>query len=328
MLSMRKDFCQRLLSKFADFPAVSKVAVAVSGGCDSVALLLLLHQLSRMKKFEVCVFHVNHNLRENGAKDLGWVHQLAKILSIPFFARTANLMDNQSIQAEGGTEAWARKFRYESFQEMSGESGAEVVATGHTADDQLETIIMRLFTGTSLQGITGIRSHSELLVNGKLLKLWRPMIKVQRAQLEEFLSAVNQEWCVDETNLADKFQRNSVRHRLIPPVLDLFPKAGEKVAAVMEDIEKMQDFIFFQAKEYLLENLKANTLCTFPLPDVIKREVLRQWLLELGFTREISRSFIVRILDLWEKKAGNRQLNHRNYCFLKEKGKIVFQKTD
>lgn len=293
-----------------------------------MALLVLLWHVSKMKQLELCVFHVDHNLRNSSSQDLLWVKSLAQNLSIAFFSRSAADEECPAVTKGEGVEAWARQFRYDSFLAMSKESGAEVVATGHTADDQLETVVMRLFSGTSLQGIIGIRPESERLVGENILKLWRPMMKVQRSELEEYLQEEQQDWLLDETNLLDDYLRNSVRHNLIPRLLEIFPRAGEKVSNLVADIEVIQEMLSRQATDYLEENCCGDSLRVVPLPDALKKEVARQWLIRLGFGREITHSFIERIVDLWVKNASNRRLDHRKYCFCREKGYIVFQGKD
>jgi tRNA(Ile)-lysidine synthase len=208
---------------------------------------------------------------------------------------------------------------------MAEESGVDTIATGHNADDQLETFFMRLFKGASLQGIAGIRAFKT--VRSFDLHLWRPLLKIQRSQLEAYLNSENQSWLTDESNFSQEYLRNVIRHRLMPEIANIFPGAAGKIQPLLEDIDEVQAVIAEAAAKYLKENLAENSsLKISKVPDIYKREIFRQWLLKLGFDREISRSFILRLVDLWNTNASNRQVNHRTYSFIKKRKVILYKK--
>jgi tRNA(Ile)-lysidine synthetase-like protein len=315
---------QRLLARFVGKPDATSLAAAVSGGCDSVALLFLLYDYCRIKKKKLCVFHVDHKLRESSSSDCIWVELLAKKLQLPVYFRKATDQDREAHRQAAGTEAWAREFRYRSFADMVEESGADCVVTGHTSDDQLETVVMRMFSGASLQGMAGIRDETSLKVNGKELLLWRPMLNIKRSELEKFLQSKGQQWLTDETNFNEEYVRNSVRHRLIPAIYELFPAAGEKMTPLLHDIGQAQNYLAAQAKIYLDARLTHDSLELVEIEDILKSEVVRQWLIRLGFNREINRNFIERIVDLWKTNASKRRVDHRSYEFTRLGRKIVF----
>ncbi|MGM0598763.1 MAG: tRNA lysidine(34) synthetase TilS [Candidatus Rifleibacteriota bacterium] len=313
---------QKLLGRIIKNDRVKKVAAAVSGGCDSVALLLLLRHLAKMRGFALSVFHVDHGLRESSNEEAEWVQRLAGKFKLSFFSRTAEEKDRADMKA--GVEAWARQFRYNSFKQMAKESGVDTIATGHNADDQLETFFMRLFKGASLQGIAGIRAFKT--IENFDLKLWRPLLQIQRSELESYLKNENQTWLTDESNFSQEYLRNVIRHRLMPEITDIFPGAVNKIQPLLEDINEVQIVIADSAAEYLKDNLvEDNRLKISEVPEIYKREIFRQWLIRLGFDREISRSFILRLVDLWNINASNRQVDHRNYSFIRKPDLIVFK---
>ncbi len=161
---------QRLISSFTTAGKGDCIAAAVSGGVDSVAMLLLLAHFCRMNRLRLCVFHVDHALRDTSEADRVWVGKLARRLGLPFYWRRAGAGD---LVGQSRSEGWARRFRYRCFAQMLEESGAEVIATGHTADDQAETVLMRMLRGCGVAGAGGIRSRRSILVEGKKLSLWR-----------------------------------------------------------------------------------------------------------------------------------------------------------
>ena len=313
---------QKILDKIIDNNKVKKVAVAVSGGCDSVALLFLLRHLARIRGFGLTVFHVDHSLREGSQKEAAWVQRLANKLELPFFSRTADANDKEIMSS--GVEAWAREFRYNAFKQMAEESNVDTIATGHNADDQLETFFMRLFKGTSLQGIAGIRAFKT--INSLNLQLWRPLLHIQRTELEAYLKSEGQSWLTDESNFSQDYLRNVVRQKLMPTIADIFPGAVGKIQPLLTDINEVQVVVADAAAKFLQENLvEDNTLKISNVPDVYKREIFRQWLLRLGFDREISRPFILRLVDLWNTNASNRKVDHRAYSFIRKRKRILYK---
>lgn len=314
---------QKLLRRIIPRQGDARIAAAVSGGCDSVALLLLLHQYCRINHQELCVFHVDHSLRNSSNLDREWVAALAESLQLEFFSRKAELSEQNDI-GKKGLEAWARDFRYRAFVEMAQESGVSVVATGHTADDQLETMLMRIFSGSSLQGMAALRSETGLCFAGQTLRLWRPLLEIQRLELEDFLNNLRQDWREDETNLSDEFLRNSVRHRLVPIVTEIFPQAAPKSALLLKDIDQLQNYLSSQAQHYLDLNLQQNRLVVKNEVEIMIREIIRLWLIQLGFDRNITRSLIARVVDLWLNPAKNRAVDHRGFKFVRKKDCIEF----
>ncbi|MFZ5952196.1 MAG: tRNA lysidine(34) synthetase TilS [Candidatus Rifleibacteriota bacterium] len=324
-LSLRNPGFQSLLSRVFLPDGVKSVGAAVSGGCDSVAMLLLLKHFCRIKKIRLCVFHVDHSLRPTSSLDCEWVKKLAQSLGLSFFCRTASV-ERVKQTAEKGVEAWARQFRYESLADMSAQEEVNAVLTGHTADDQMETLLMRLFSGSSLQGMGAIRNDKNIVLDSGLsLRVIRPILTIQRNELEKALTDLQQPWLEDETNSSEDFLRNAVRKRISPEVLRLFPQAPQKAALFVNDLDESQEFLKKQALNYLSLHCCGKVLALEPLlPPVLRREIIRLWLIELGFCREISRGLIERITDLWQVRSRNRQVSHGSFVFIRRKDSLEF----
>ena len=172
--------------------------VAVSGGADSVALLRALVEIGAT----VVIGHVNHQLRgDESDGDERFVIELARTLGVP--ARTVG------VQIESGNvEAEARRLRYDWLTELAGEVGASWIATGHTADDQAETVLHRLIRGTGLQGLRGIAPVREHIL--------RPMLAITRTDLIDYLHFHVQPFRTDSTNADTAFTRNRIRAEVLP----------------------------------------------------------------------------------------------------------------
>jgi len=194
----------RLLPTWAGAPGI----VAVSGGADSVALLMALHQ--HKPAGGLIVAHLNHGLRgaESGA-DEQFVQDLSQELDRP--CRVARVDLARDARGEN-LEAAARFARYRWFGELAAELGAGWIATGHHADDQAETVLHRLMRGTGLQGLRGIAP----IRRDGAVPILRPLLTVPRKELVEYLSEHRQGYRTDSSNADPRFTRNRIRHELLP----------------------------------------------------------------------------------------------------------------
>ena len=194
-------------SGFWSMPAV----VAVSGGADSVALLLGLLAIAPAEaRHRLVVAHAEHDLRAAAADDRAFVERLAADLGLEVECRRL-LVRTAEDQGEG-IEAVARRLRYDFLRDVARSRGARHVVVGHTADDQAETVLHRVLRGTGLHGLAGMRAARELAPGVSLL---RPLLGVRRLVIRDFLSRVGQAWREDESNLDRDYARNFLRHEIL-----------------------------------------------------------------------------------------------------------------
>jgi tRNA(Ile)-lysidine synthase len=217
----------------------ASVLVAVSGGCDSVALLRCLAILAPRRKWDLhlTVAHVQHHLRDQKETegDAEFVEALAKELDLPFLREDLDLSGS-----EENIENAARKARYAALAKIADQSGAGFVATGHHADDQLETILMRLLRGTSVKGLSGIAWKRPLIQQDETKNpslptmLIRPLLGVDRAQVLAFLSDIEQSWREDQTNADVTRLRARLRHEVLPVLRDIRKDAGQRAVRLAD----------------------------------------------------------------------------------------------
>jgi len=198
------------------------VLVAVSGGPDSVALLRGLTAVRRPGSGQLIAAHFNHALRgEDSDADEAFVVDLCGRQGIPCQVGraewTAGMPDkatgNDREQAGVRSEAALRAARYQFLCETACRVGARYVATGHTADDQAETVLLRILRGTGIAGLAGIRQHRQLTPGVSLV---RPLLTVSRRQVREYLEALGQTCRDDRSNADLRYARNRIRHELLP----------------------------------------------------------------------------------------------------------------
>jgi len=180
------------------------VMAMVSGGPDSICLLHSLHLLRRLLKIRLAVVHVDHRLRPGSGKDAAYVRRTAERLRVPFVLRTAAGEPQHGVSVE----AWARTVRYAAAHDAAHEAGAERLATGHTLDDQAETVLIRLVRGAGAWGLAGIPPASGMRV--------RPLIDVRRSEVEAFCRALGLRPRRDPTNADTRFLRNAIRLEALP----------------------------------------------------------------------------------------------------------------
>ena len=222
---------RRALGGSLALPRGSCLLVAVSGGADSTALLLGLHSLAAEFDLSLHAAHLDHGLRgPEAGRDLEFVAALCDRLAVPL---TATRWDTRARMKRRGLSGHAglRVLRREFLRAAARRARAVAIATAHTADDQLETVLMRLLRGSGLSGLGGMRPR-----HGGWIK---PLLEATRHDLEIDLRAVRQAWCEDRSNRDPAYLRNRLRLSAIPALLDsLAPGAGPSRGAQRERLAR------------------------------------------------------------------------------------------
>jgi tRNA(Ile)-lysidine synthase len=226
-----------------------RVGVAVSGGADSVALLLLLVELRKRLSLSLVVLHFNHQLRGRAAlEDQKFVARLAENLKLPFLVGSADVR----ALAKGdkaNVEDAARRARYSFFAQASGEQNLDKIAVAHTADDQAETVLAHILRGSGITGLGGI--HPQV---GKVV---RPLLSVSRAELRSLLKSRRQNWREDATNRDVTKMRARIRKKLIPLLeKDFQPRVVEHLFALSAHAREDDALLERLAEKHLAECLE------------------------------------------------------------------------
>ena len=181
------------------------VIAGVSGGADSVCLLLVLQKLAAELSISIEAVHINHGIRAEAGEDAEFVRRLCENRRIPFHLICADV-ETQAKQEKMSTEEMGRKIRYEAFRQILGERKGRI-AVAHNSNDRAETMLFHLFRGTGLAGVCGIRP-----VQGEII---RPLLFLERKEIEQWLQEQEISFCTDATNLEDDYTRNRIRHHIL-----------------------------------------------------------------------------------------------------------------
>ena len=226
------------------------VICGLSGGADSVCLLLVLCELSSKIEFTVKALHVNHCLRgAESERDEKFCCDLCERLDIPFTAVSCNVKEFAEKNSLSVEES-ARKLRYSVFRENS-ENGK--IATAHNANDNLETVILNLARGSAIKGFAGIPP-----VRGNII---RPLLTVSRKEIEKYLADKGQNYVTDSTNLSDDYTRNKIRHKILPVLEEINPSVIETSVNSIDAVRSENSLIEFQTDDVYRRFRKGNTLC-------------------------------------------------------------------
>lgn len=294
-----------------------RVVVGVSGGADSVCLLLVLKEIMPLEC--ITAVHINHGIRgDEAARDEDFVLQLCKRqgirleirrLDVPLFER-----ENKISEEEAG-----RVLRYRVFEEIRLLYKADKIAVAHNLNDVAETFLMNLSRGSGITGLTGIKLRSGVLI--------RPLIKTSRTEIEEIVTYLGEGFITDSTNNSLIYTRNRIRKRIIPELEEVNERAVSHINDACERLEKIEGYIIKEAantyKSYVTKGKDifiSNEILT--LDEVIIEEVLHKALSEAaGRARDIGGVHISYLLELFSKQVGREiDLPYQVRAFREYKG--------
>lgn len=257
-----------------------RLLVAVSGGPDSVTLLSLLNELRPEFDLELAVVHLDHGLRGSASlADCRWVQRLAARLKLPCIVGRKDVKTWARKKKKSLEEA-ARELRYAFFQEVSEQTGIRTVALGHQADDQAETVLMRLVRGSGPRGLGSMRPCQERGV----LRIIRPLLPFWREEIIQYLAEIGWEFREDASNRDRRIFRNRLRLDLLPLLEKEYNPRIKEILVNLARMERERDDFFKERLEEELEKVTSKTraglevdLLQFQkLPAVARGEVLRK----------------------------------------------------
>ena len=301
MLSKVKDYIKKhKLLSLSDL-----YIVALSGGADSVALLLLLDEMG----YKVHALHCNFHLRgEESDRDERFCEDLCLKKNIPFHRiHFDTLMYAETHKMS--VEMAARELRYRYFEQLRKDIGAEGICVAHHQDDTVETVLLNLVRGTGLRGLTGIQPR-----NGAIL---RPLLCVTRTEIEAYLATKQQDYVTDSTNLETDFVRNKIRLQVVPLLRQLNPAVSENIvrtAAHLTEAQKVLDAVVDTYKG-------SNQLDLCALQQVGSAEyIVFEWLKQYGFNGS-------QVQQVISAETGSIFSSPTGYEVLKDRDRLLVEPT-
>ena len=295
--------------------------VALSGGADSVALLLLLKEHG----FNVHAAHCNFHLRGvESDRDEAFCVELCQQIGIELHRAHFDTREYADLH-KVSIEMAARELRYNWFAQLCQDLSAAGVCVAHHRDDSVETVLLNLIRGTGLRGLTGIKPRSEQVMTcsqkpqGQLkLMVLRPLLCVSRAEIEAFLTEKGQKYVTDSTNLEADVLRNKVRLQVLPLLRELNPAVSENIQRTAENLLEAQEVL-----DAILDNYKeSNVLEISELEKYGSSEyIVFEWLKSYGFNGS-------QVRQILNADSGGIVHSEQGFDVLKDRTRLIVEKTD
>ena len=294
------------------------IVVAVSGGADSTALLLAIEELRTYHKLfdTICVAHLDHRLRKSSSKDAKWVAALATKLGFQSVIGRSKVAEDARAASDNLEQA-AREARYAFLERTAIKVSANYVLTGHTMDDQAETVLLRLMRGSAGSGLGGMESLRPLAKNSSI-KLARPLLWARRNETEAYCRLRKVEFLSDEMNDDQRFARVKVRKQLLPLMQSFNNRIVEALSRTASQLREDGAVLFNDSGTLLQQasisdeesETKTAALDVKVLanaPPALRRRALRQWLSEArGGTRRLEMVHLSAVENLLKGNAGGK----------------------
>lgn len=302
------------------------IVVGVSGGPDSITLLDVLLKLQKEINFNIVVAHVNHMIRNEAIDDEKYVENYCKHRNIPFYAKRIEV-EKIAKEQKIGTEEAGRNLRYEFFNEVLEKSNSNKIATAHTKNDNVETVLMNIIRGSGTKGLKGI----EVIRDSKYI---RPLIEISRNEIEEYCEKNELEPRIDKTNMENIYTRNKVRNLLIPYLQKEFnPNIVEAINRLSDIAKEEENYIENIVKqtynEILIEETTDQIVLDLKkfnmLETVIKNRIVLYTINRLfGSSSGIEKIHLQDIIKLCDNNIGNKYLIPNKKVKILIKSKKIF----
>jgi tRNA(Ile)-lysidine synthase len=228
---------KKIIKKYGMFSPGEKILVGVSGGPDSVCLLHILNRLAREMDLCLHIVHINHGIRKKESKrEEKFVHNLAQMMGLPITVKSLDV-PSYARRKKLTLEEAARDMRYRVFESLARKLNAKKIALGHTASDQVETVLMHFLRGSGPQGLSGISPVRKLGASSII----RPLIEVNREEILHYLKKNNLTFCLDSSNKRTEYFRNQIRLKLLPLLRENYNKSIDQAVLRLAEILKEEN---------------------------------------------------------------------------------------
>ncbi len=317
-----EDKILQTITKYNLMESGDKIVLGVSGGPDSVCMLVVLNKLRERLKFDIVVAHINHGLRENAKIDEEYVLKLCETLGVKCFVCHAHIKEEAKKQKRG-LEETGRIIRYDFYNEVLEKEKANKIAIAHNMNDNVETIIMNVMRGSGTSGLKGIEAKS-----GKYI---RPLIEIKRDEIEEYTKEFEPRH--DESNDENEFTRNKIRNIVIPyikrefnsNILDTITRLSmiskEESRYLEEQTKLAYENMLIEEKDQIVLDLKK-----FNSEELVIRKRIILYAINkiFGSTKGIEKIHIDDIIKLCSNNIGNKYLTPNKYTKIVIKNKQIF----
>ena len=314
------------------------VVAGVSGGADSVCLLFVLLSYAKIHPIKIAVVHMDHKIRQESGEDADFVRRLCEENNLPFYLYEKQIND-MAVEMKCSTEEAGRMARYQAFSEVADKLSKEMtdsekkakvkIAIAHNKNDTCETMLFHLFRGSGLKGLCGILPVRDQLI--------RPLLCLQRSEIETYLSEMGVSYCTDATNAEDDYTRNRIRHNILPYAEDMICNgAVDHIAKTAEQMSQLEDYLMRQTMEAVKgcaqfeenERIHVDVKAFHEQHPVIKSRMLLELMKEAtGVSKDLSSVHVEALLTLFEGETG-RSLNlPYNLLAIRQYDEVILKKA-
>ena len=301
------------------------VVIGLSGGADSVSLLIALCEIREKRKLSLAAVHLNHMIRGKEAdRDEEFARKICEERNVDFVSFRKDIPKIAGDKGQSEEEA-GRLIRYELFEKVRLEKGFRKIAVAHNQNDLAETVLFNMARGSSLKGLAGIQAR-----RGNII---RPLLGMSREEIEAYLSDVGQKYVNDSTNLGTEYSRNLIRHEVLPALKGLNSEAMSHIARAAEDVNEIYSYVEEEAGKLDIACNRMGTEAVINIAQVsvktalVRYEVyLRAMEMLSGKRKDITRQHLGLIDNLTDLPSGRRLDMPYGITVRKSYDKLIFEK--
>lgn len=300
-------------------PPNSTLIVGFSGGPDSVFLLTLLHELAPKLHLKLIAAHLDHQWRQESAKDALWCKNFCNQRNIAFETEVASNLKFDT-KYNGSQEELGRKLRRFFFEQLAKKYQAHNIVLAHHGDDQIETFFIRLARGASIAGLCGIKK-----VDGLYL---RPLLTVSKQEILDYLHQHTIDFLIDPTNADSKYLRNRIRQNLIPTLYQTDPRFLQNIQNLMIHLQKTDDFLkqkMFEILEPIKLKKSIQILSFLNLHEIMQQQILMHLFIENNIALTPSSALFEEILRFLKNGKNHSHQVHKNLTIIKQGDYFYFK---
>lgn len=320
----------KTIEKYNLIDSGDKIVLGVSGGPDSLFMLDILNKLKNELQIELIVAHINHMIRIEADEEEQFVKEFCQKLGVEFYSKRIEVK-KYAYNNKIGLEEAGRKVRYNFFEEVCNQTGANKIAIAHNKNDKIETIIMNAIRGSGISGLQGIQPKKNNII--------RPIIDIERKDIEKYCEEQNLEPKIDKSNFDNTYTRNKIRNIVIPYITKEFnPNFLETLTRLSEVITEENEFLNKLVKqEYtkiLISTSKNEIVLDLKkfneLDNILKKRIILYTVSKLrGGSQGIEKIHIEDIVKLCQNNIGNKFLiPNKGLKVLVKNKKILFNKDE